>query len=562
MRIEIPEFALVALIGSTSSGKSTFAKKHFLPTEILSSDFFRGMVSDDENNQKVSHDAFDLLFYAANKRLSLMRTTVIDATNVQASARKQIIDLAKEQNVHCVAIVLNLPEKILQARNAARPDRGYPEHVIRKHVTDLRRSLNGLKREGFRFVYILNSQEDIDNVEIVRTKMWNNRKEEHGPFDIIGDVHGCYDELLSLLNKLGYIADSEKGMYHPAGRKAVFLGDLCDRGPKNMDVLRLVMKMVKSGSALAVPGNHDVKLSKYLFGKNVQLTHGLDKTVEELNRASDEFREEAKSFLDGLVSHYVLDDGKLVVTHAGLKEEYIGRGSMRVRDFCLYGEATGEIDEYGLPVRVNWASDYRGKATIVYGHIPQLEVQAINGTYCIDTGCVFGGKLTAYRYPERETVNVDALTQYYAPAKPLSPDQPLTDDMLSINDVQGKLYLQTKLMPSVTIHENNAAAALEIMSRFAADPHWLIYLPPTMSPCETSPLPEYLEHPLEAFAYYRNRGIQNVVCEKKHMGSRAVIVLCHTQEAAKRRFGVSDGSVGIVYTRTGRHFFDNPAIEQ
>lgn len=134
--------------------------------------------------------------------------------------------------------------------------------------------------------------------------------------------------------------------------------------------------------------------------------------------------------------------------------------------------------------------------------------------------------------------------------------------MLSINDVQGKLYLQTKLMPSVTIHENNAAAALEIMSRFAADPHWLIYLPPTMSPCETSPLPEYLEHPLEAFAYYRNRGVQNVVCEKKHMGSRAVIVLCHTPEAAKKRFGVSDGSVGIIYTRTGRHFFDNPGIEQ
>lgn len=561
MRIEIPEFALVALIGATSSGKSTFAKKHFLQTEILSSDFFRGMVSDDENNQKVSREAFDLLFYAANKRLDLMRTTVIDATNVQSAARKQIVDLAREQNVHSVAIVLNIPEKELLARNTSRPDRGYPEHVIRKHTSDLRRSIRNLKREGFRFVYILNSQQEIDDVEIVRTKMWNNKKEEHGPFDVIGDVHGCFDELVMLLKKLGYEENAEAGMLHPDGRKPVFLGDLCDRGPKNVEVLRLVMKMVKSGNALAVPGNHDVKLVKYLLGKNVQLTHGLDKTVEELGKEDEAFRNDVKEFLDGLVSHYVLDDGKLVVSHAGLKEEYIGRGSMKVRDFCLYGEATGEIDEYGLPVRLNWASDYRGKATVIYGHIPQLEVQAMNGTYCIDTGCVFGGKLTAYRYPERELVDVDALAQYYAPVKPLSPTQTATDDMLTVGDVQGRLYLNTELMPSIIVQENNAAAALEIMSRFAADPHWLIYLPPTMSPCETSPIDNYLEHPLEAFAYYRNRGVQNVVCEKKHMGSRAMIVLCHTEEAARKRFGVNDGSKGIIYTRTGRHFFDDADIE-
>lgn len=561
MRIEIPEFSLVALVGATSSGKSTFAKKHFLPTEILSSDFFRGMVSDDENNQKVSKEAFDLLFYAANKRLDLMKTTVIDATNVQPAARKQIIDLAREQNVHSVAIVLNIPERDLLARNAARPDRGYPEHVIRKHVSDLRRSIKNLKREGFRFVYILNSQQEVDEAEIVRTKMWNDKKDEHGPFDIIGDIHGCFDELGMLIEKLGYRVDAEKGAYHPDGRKLVFLGDLCDRGPKNVDVLRLVMNSVRSGNALAVPGNHDVKLIKYLSGKSVQLTHGLDKTVEELNNEDESFRNEVKAFLDGLISHYVLDDGKLVVAHAGLKEEYIGRGSMTVRDFCLYGEATGESDEYGLPVRLNWASDYRGKATVVYGHIPQLEVQAMNGTYCIDTGCVFGGKLTAYRYPERDFVDVDALKQYYAPVKPLSPSDNTIDDMLTIADVQGKLYLTTELTPSVTVMENNAAAALEIMSRFAADPHWLIYLPPTMSPCETSPIDNYLEHPLEAFAYYRNRGIQNVVCEKKHMGSRAVIVLCHSEETARKRFGVTDGTKGISYTRTGRHFFDNIAIE-
>ena len=561
MRIEIPEFALVAMVGATSSGKSTFARKHFLNTEILSSDFFRGMISDDENNQKVSKEAFDLLFYAANKRLSLMKTTVIDATNVTPAARKQVIELAHAQNVHSVAIVLNLPEKELLERNAARPDRGYPEHVIRKHMSDLRRSIKNLKKEGFRFVYILNSVQEVNDAEVVRTKMWNDKKQEHGPFDIIGDIHGCYDELVLLLKKLGYTENIETGMTHSEGRKAVFLGDFCDRGPKNADVLKLVMKMVGSGNALAVPGNHDVKLVKYLSGKKIQLTHGIDRTIAELDREDESFREKVREFLRSLVSHYVLDDGKLVVAHAGLKEDYIGRGSMTVRDFCLYGETTGETDEYGLPVRVNWAADYRGKATIVYGHIPQIEVQSMNGTYCIDTGCVFGGKLTAYRYPERELEEVDAIEQYYVSVNPLTANQTVIDDTLTIEDVQGKLYLTTELMPSVTVLEKNAAAALEVMTRFAADPHWLIYLPPTMSPCETSSFVDYLEHPLEAFEYYRNKGIQNVICEKKHMGSRAVIVLCHTQEAAAKRFGVSDGTRGIIYTRTGRHFFDDISME-
>ena len=561
MRIEIPEFALIALIGATSSGKTSFAHKHFLSTEVHSSDFFRALVSDDENDQGATRDAFDLLYYAANKRLDNMKTTVIDATNVQSESRKQIIELAKKQNVHAVAIVFNLSEDLLKQRNAARPERGYPERVIHKHVGDLRRSLKFLKKEGFRFVYVLNTEEEVNEVEIVRTKMWNNRKDEHGPFDVIGDIHGCYDELVLLLEKLGYVADGSGGMSHPEGRKAVFLGDFCDRGPRNVDVLKLAMNMVNSGNAMSVCGNHDTKLFRYLRGNNVQITHGLEVTVTELEKESLEFKEQAKLFLDKLVSHYVLDDGNLVVAHAGIKQSYIGRGSMAVKEFCLYGETTGETDEFGMPVRLDWAADYRGRAAIVYGHTPQLEVQSMNNTFCIDTGCVFGGKLTAFRYPEKEFVEVPAAREYYAPAKPLVPEQTGCDDMLVASDVLGKMRIDTKLMPSIMIYEDNSAAAFEIMSRFAADPHWLIYLPPTMSPCETSSLDGYLEYPTEAFDYYRSHGIQNVVCEKKHMGSRSVIVLCRDAEVARRRFGVSDGSQGIIYTRTGRHFFDKPEVE-
>lgn len=560
--IEIPEFCLVAMIGATSSGKSSFANKHFLTTEVLSSDYFRAMVCDDENDQSVSSDAFDMLYYAANKRLNNMKLTVIDATNIQQSSRKKILELAKEQNVHAAAIVLNLPEELLQQRNKARADRNFPERIVRQHCSEVKRSIKHLKREGFRFVYVINSLEQLENTQIVRTRLWNDKRDEHGPFDIIGDIHGCCDELEILLGKLGYVKTD--GVYsHPENRKIAFLGDFCDRGPRNVDVLRLVMDAVKSGCAIAVPGNHDAKLLKYLKGKDVAMTHGSDKTVAEIEEAGEEFKAEAAAFIDGLISHYVLDNGKLVISHAGLKQEYIGRGSGRVREFCLYGETTGEVDSYGLPVRLDWAADYRGRATIVYGHVAGKEVRALNNTYCIDTGCVFGGKLTAYRYPEKEIVSVDALKQYYESVKPLNESEESNmGDMLTVGDFNRKMHITTRLISSIDIHENNAAAALEIMSRYAADPHWLIYLPPTMSPCETSKLEGYLEHPLQAFEYYRSNGIRNVVCEKKHMGSRAVIVLCKTQETARARFGVADGGRGIIYTRTGRKFFDNDETEK
>ena len=227
-KIEIPDTCLVAMVGGTSSGKSSFVLKHFKPTEVLSSDFFRGMVSDDENDQNASGDAFDLLYYAAEKRLANMKLTVIDATNIRQNDRKKVIELARSQNVHAAAIVLNMPEDIMLERNKARPDRNLPERVIHQHSREVRRSIRGLKREGCRFVYVINSPEQLENTEVVRTKLWNDKRDEHGPFDIIGDIHGCCDELELLLDKLGYVRTD--GVYsHPEGRKAAFLGDFCDR---------------------------------------------------------------------------------------------------------------------------------------------------------------------------------------------------------------------------------------------------------------------------------------------------------------------------------------------
>jgi hypothetical protein len=168
-----------------------------------------------------------------------------------------------------------------------------------------------------------------------------------------------------------------------------------DRGPDSPAVLRLVMGMVAAGTALCVAGNHEAKLLKKLQGRNVQVRHGLAETLEQLEREPVDGLE---PFLSGLISHYVLDGGRLVVAHAGLKAEYHGRASGRVRSFAMFGDTTGETDEYGLPVRYPWAQEYRGRAMVVYGHTPTVEPEWVNNTICLDTGCVFGGKLTALRY--------------------------------------------------------------------------------------------------------------------------------------------------------------------
>ncbi|HTV58159.1 MAG TPA: polynucleotide kinase-phosphatase [Verrucomicrobiae bacterium] len=579
MKLAIPELAVIALVGPSGSGKSTFARKHFRATEILSSDFCRGLVSDDENSQAATNDAFDVLYFVASKRLSAGKLVVIDATNVQPEARKPIVALARQ--FHCLptAIVFDLPEALCLERNRSRPGRDFGPHVVRQQSRHLRNALRQLEREGFRRVHILRSPDEVDAAEIVREPLWNNLKHEHGPFDIIGDVHGCLDELLELLGRLGYHVECRVDAANlpsflvtpPAGRKAVFLGDLVDRGPKIPGVLRLIMHMVEKGVAICVPGNHDIKLLRKLRGKDVQVTHGLAESLAQLESEAPQFRASVTEFLDGLVSHYALDDGKLVVAHAGMREEMQGRGSAKVREFALYGETTGETDEFGLPVRYNWAAEYRGRAMVVYGHTPVPQPDWLNRTINIDTGCVFGGSLTALRYPEKELVSVPAGSTYAQPIKPLVASnesvpplssQQFHDDLLDIDDVIGKRIVTSRLHHNVTIREENALAALEVMSRFAANPKWLIYLPPTMSPSETTSRPGLLEHPSEAFDYFRREGVAHVICEEKHMGSRAVLVVCRDEDVARRRFGVVGEGLGICYTRTGRRFFDQRAVER
>ena len=563
MNIEIPELCLVALIGASSSGKSTFARQHFKPTEILSSDYFRALLTDDENDLEITKEAFELLHLVAKKRLMAGKLTVIDATSLQKEARAQILRTARETDVLTVVIVLDIPEETLMERHQQRPDRHFPLSVIRKHAYQLKGSLRTLEKEGFRQVHVL-KPEDLDGLVIERKPLYNNLKHLSGPFDFIGDVHGCFEELQELLTELGYQITGDLHAHHPEGRTAVFVGDLVDRGPDSVRVLRLVMNMVRDQTALCVPGNHDEKLKKYLSGKRVQMTHGLERTADQLQDTTPEFRQEVLKFLENMVSHYVLDQGNVVVAHAGLIERYQGRASARVREFCLYGDTTGESDEEGLPIRLDWAKDYRGKAKVIYGHVPVKEAQWVNNTIDLDTGCVFGGKLTALRYPELTQTSIPAKQEHYEPGQKLKTvlnRQHVADHTLRWQDFAREKFIETAV-GTVRIHEGNNIAALETASRFALDPRWLIFMPPTVSPSHTSERPDLLEHPEDAFRYYQKQGLSHVVCEEKHMGSRAVAIVCRTPAVARTRFGTAEEHPGVVYSRTGRAFFNDETLER
>ncbi|MFD7921420.1 polynucleotide kinase-phosphatase [Streptomyces sp. NPDC059740] len=557
--LPVTDLSLVVLVGASGSGKSTFARRHFTPTEVLSSDFCRALVADDENDQSASKDAFDVLHHIAGTRLAAGRRTVVDATSVQQDSRRPLVELARKHDVLPIAIVLDVPEEVCAARNAARADRAaMPRRVIQRHTRELRRSLRHLEREGFRKVHVLRGVAEVEAAVVRTEKRFNDLTHLSGPFDIIGDVHGCATELETLLARLGYVDGS-----HPEGRTAVFVGDLVDRGPDTPGVLRRVMSMVAAGDALCVPGNHENKLGRHLAGRRVQHTHGLAETVAQLAEEDDAFRARVREFVEGLVSHYVLDGGRLVVCHAGLPEKYHGRTSGRVRSHALYGDTTGETDEFGLPVRYPWAEDYRGRAAVVYGHTPVPRATWLNNTICLDTGVVFGGRLTALRWPERELVDVPAEQVWYEPTRPLATEAPGGHEgrPLDLADVHGRRVVETRYAGRVSVREENAAAALEVMSRFAVDPRLLPYLPPTMAPTATSHRDGYLEHPAEAFAQYREDGVARVVCQEKHMGSRAVALVCRDAAAAAEHFG-AEGPTGALYTRTGRPFFDDPAATE
>jgi protein phosphatase len=418
MKITLLDPSLVLLVGPSGCGKTTFARRHFKPTEIASSDYYRALISDDENDQSVTREAFELLHAVVAKRLARGKITVVDATNVKAEARRPFITLARRYHLPVIAIVFNLPTEICKERNRMRAERSVPDYVVERQHDDLQASLGEIRREGFHRIYECNGADEAEGAVLERVPLRCDRRAELGPFDIIGDVHGCFDELCALLDRLEYEFIATQPSYaikHADGRRPIFLGDLITRGPNSLEALKLVMDVVEAGAGLCVPGDREALLARKLRGRNIALPRDLSETLEQLENAPPEFRRRAATFIERLPSHYLLDGGRLVVAHAGLVEQMQGRSSRQVRTFALYGETLGEVDGWTDPHRFGWVVRYTGRALVVYGHTPTPDPEWINNTINLDTGCVLGGKLTALRYPEMEIVQVTAQRIYFAP---------------------------------------------------------------------------------------------------------------------------------------------------
>jgi protein phosphatase len=419
--IAVPSPGLVVLVGPAASGKSTLCERHFQPTQIVSSDACRALVADDPADQRATYAAFELAHAIVEERLRRRRLTVLDATSLDETGRVLLLSLAARHHLPAVAIALDLPPEECQRLDGQRPDRRVGSAVITRHAAAMRRAVRSLPREGFRSVHRVQSARDAAALKIAVVPLSCDHAGDHGPFDLIGDLHGCARELKALLGRLGYVrASGRKPFRHPAGRRAVFVGDLVDRGPSVIDTAGLAMEMVACGSALAVPGNHDDDLAARLAGNDAGTetpSPGTAVSLRQLEAAPATVRRafvrRFPDYVAGLPSHLLLDGERLVVAHAGLRAEFHGRESRHVHRLAVHGETTGRIDRYGLPTRINWAAAYDGRPFVVYGHTPVPKPEAIRNTLNVDTGCVYGGALTALRWPEKEIVSVRAARTWY-----------------------------------------------------------------------------------------------------------------------------------------------------
>ncbi len=413
--LRIPPSALIVLVGPAASGKSSWAARHFEPSQIVSSDTCRAMIADDESDQLASHDAFRLFHFIIGERLKRGLMTVADSTALQSTARADLLKVATQYHRPAIAVVFAITPDLQTDWNMRR-NRHVPTPILAKHQQALRQALAVLCDEGFQQIIILRSPEEIRQLQVrIGAYLPEN---DRGPFDIIGDVHGCHVELIALLERLGY-RPRGVGWYHPQGRRAVFVGDISDRGPASVPVWSVVMTMAEQGNALMVAGNHDNKLMRWLMGRPVRIGRGLQGTISEIESLAEPeqqfFRERLLNFLRLIPGYLLLDSGRLVVTHAGIRDEMIGRWDRHIASFCLYGDVAG-YDHEGLPIRRNWPLErppVETRPLIVYGHVVVEHPTPTNDTLAIDTGCCFGGALTAYRYPEDELVSISA-TRVYA----------------------------------------------------------------------------------------------------------------------------------------------------
>ena len=437
----LPSTGIVLIIGPSNSGKTTFLRKLInqgviKKSQVISSDDFRDLVGDSEfiewedrpgdegvallyEYELISQKAFEMIEQLLEIRCKLGKLTFVDATHLDENHRKNYLDMGRKYHVPVIALVLKVSKELLLERDGLRENpRGHKR--VKEQYHWFKKSLSTIKDEGFYAYYILTPEEMGEWVVVVQK---NPMEREVGKgLDFIGDVHACYEELMELVQLLGYTR-SPDGLYrHPHGRKIVSLGDVMSRGPHSMDSLLFFKKHVNAGLAYMVDSNHGWKIARWLDGRKVMLMHGDEKVEEELNqyakdhgnKETNKLKDELRDFLIQLPSHLIfLQNGVRVVvaTHGGIKDHYIGKESKRIQNFCRYGDTDG-FDEEGRPIRKDWFNNHQSPEIIVWGHDPRPDAVMINNTINIDQGVVFGGKLTAFRYPEKKIISVPAKQKY------------------------------------------------------------------------------------------------------------------------------------------------------
>lgn len=573
MELKLLQGAIVLVIGPSNSGKTTLLQKlvergDILPSEVISSDAFRKLVGDTdffdlanvskadeqllyEQYERLSTETFHALHTVVEARAKLNKISFIDATNLRAFERAKYFDIAKRHDVPVIALVMQATKEQLLSRDAGRDNPRGQKRVL-KQLSTFKYEQKAIKKEPFASIYTV-----IDDVHIVRTKPNNILAADTG-LDIIGDVHGCFDELIELITKLGYVESD--GLYvHPEGRRLVSVGDVMSRGPKSIDTLQFWHQQMEAGLSYMIDSNHGWKIARWLGGKAVTLTHGDENVEQEFlayaqvygDEAANDLKKRFERMLLRVPSHYVLtihDVPRAVVTHAGIKDEFIGKQSPRIADFCRYGDVQDGV-------RADWFMQHKTSELIIWGHDVHVQPFKANRTINIDQGAVFGGQLTALRYPEEQLVSVNAAHNYAGDENnPIIEARQKHFNAPSATHFMNGFTVHTADEEQITIGPQQAMAAMDTFSHYTMPLEQVLYIPPTMSPTpQTSALPDYLEHPTEAFSYYKKNGVTKMIAEKKHMGSRAVIFIAKDVETAKQL--INSDSLGYIMTRTGRAFF-------
>ena len=581
MQLQLPEGAIVLCIGPSNSGKSTLLdrlvkEQQLLRSEIVGSDTCRQLVADldyidfstiptedqdslYEEYQRISTEAFHILQQAVISRAKLNKVTFIDATHLRNFERNQYFEIAKKHHVPILALVFDVPKNELLKRDEQRNQpRG--KKRIEQQIQTFQSELRNIKKEPYLKIYTWRGEA----ITIVRHPSPHLLDIDAG-FDIIGDIHGCFDEMMSLITKLGY--EKHRDVYiHPDGRRLLSVGDIMSRGPKSIETMLFWLRQIEAGLSYMTDSNHGWKIARCLKGQNVSLQHGDEYVAEEFEQyeqihgleATEALKERFAHMLLSTPSHYFLTKNnvrKVVVTHAGISDHYIGKESKRIKDFCRYGAVEG-VDENGRSIRGDWFMEHKTSELIVWGHDPKLKPFKANRTINIDQGAVFGGQLTAFRYPEQSLVAVDALRNYVGnEGNPLIEAKSKRFASPKATHFVNGFTVHTEQGEAITIPKEKALAAMDTFSHYTLPLEQVLYIPPTMSPTpQTSALADYLEHPTEAFNYYKKNGVTKMIAEKKHMGSRAVIFIAKDESVTKQLLNVE--SLGVITTRTGRAFFE------